>query len=80
MYKVGDRFYSRNKRTGETRVVTITEMKYKFDFFVGNKNNYTEDEIREMLEEGILCTDYNAIKRDEIRKLEEKYGIKLKEV
>lgn len=80
MYKVGDKFYARNKRTGETRIVEITEVKYKFDYFVGNRNLYTEDDIQNMLSDGTLCTDYNKIKLDEIKKLEEKYGIKLKEV
>lgn len=78
--KVGKTYYRFNKKTKELEEYKIIGVKYVFDKKIGSKNTFTEDEIDWKIKDGELSDDFNSVKLKEIKKLEEQFGIKLKEV
>jgi len=81
-YEENSLFYRPNKRTGELEEITITNILYRLNKRVSNKNAFTKEELDDMVskEELISEKDIGTLKNRDIKMLEEKYGIKLKEV
>lgn len=78
-YNIGDVFYKRT-RSGELEKVEITDILYKFDKRVGSHNQLNYEQINKLVDEETLYINEEQAKQTEIQKLEEKYGITLKEV
>lgn len=81
-YKENSLFYKPNKKTGELEEVIITDVLYRLNKRIVNKNAFTKEELDDMIsrEELIPEKDIDTLKNRDIRLLEEKYGINLKEV
>ena len=78
-YNIGDVFYKRT-RSGGLEKVEITDILYKFDKRVGSHNQLNCEQINTLVGEEKLYVSEEQAKQTEIQKLEEKYGITLKEV
>lgn len=79
-YKIGDKFYRYNKKTKELEELEIANIQYVFNKKIGSRANFTTDEIHKLLEDGVVTNNIDILKREAISKLEEQFGIKLKEV
>lgn len=79
-YKIGDKFYRYNKKTKELEELEIANIQYVFNRKIGSRANFTVDEIHKLLEDKVITANIDILKRDAILKLEEQFGIKLKEV
>lgn len=79
-YKVGQKLFKPNKRTGEIDEITITEILYSTSGRINNKCLFTEDDLDELEENGTISLDKDIVKRNAIEKVEKQFGIKLKEV
>lgn len=77
---IGKDYFRFNKKTNEIDKYTIVAVKYVFDRKINNKDTYYDTEIFDMVEREELIDDYELAKQKEIERLEEKFGIKLKEV
>lgn len=78
--KVGKTYYRYNKKIKVLEEYNIIGIKYVFDKKIGSRNTFTEEEIDWKIKDGELSDDFNSVKMKEIKKLEELFGIKLKEV
>lgn len=79
-YKIGDKFYRYNKKTKELEELEIANIQYVFNRKIGSRANFTIDEIHKLLEDKVITANIDILKREAISKLEEQFGIKLKEV
>lgn len=77
---IGKDYFRFNKKTNEIDKYSIVGVKYVFDRKINNKDAYYDIEIFDMVEREELIDDYEIAKQKEIERLEEKFGIKLKEV
>lgn len=78
--EVGKKFYRENKKTKEIEDLTIIGIQYIFNKKIGSRANYTEQEIQDLMEQGLITDDENTLKQEAIRKIEEQFGIKLQEI
>ena len=78
--KIGAKFYRENKKTKEIDELTIVDVQYIFNKKIGSRNNYTESEINNLIKDNIITDDVNILKNEAIKKIEEQFGIKLKEI
>lgn len=78
--EIGAKFYRENKKTKEIDELTIIDVQYIFNKKIGSRNNYTESEINDLIKDNIITDDVNILKNEAIKKIEEQFGIKLKEV
>lgn len=79
--KIGKTFYRLNKKTREVEELKIVDVQYVFNKKIGSRANYTESEIKELIEENnIITDDIEVLKRAAIEKIEKQFNIKLKEV
>ncbi len=78
--KIGAKFYRENKKTKEIDELTIVDVQYIFNKKIGSRNNYTESEINNLIKDNIITDDVNILKNEAIKKIEEQFGIKLKEM
>ena len=79
-YKKGMVLFKKNLKTGDNVEVVIEEVLYKLSTAVCGSRNKTEKELDELIDNGTLLSDIEKCKNEDIRKIEELYGIKLKEV
>lgn len=80
MIKKGDTFYRFNRKTKEIDFLNVVDILYVFDKKIGSRANFTQEEIRDLLEDGTITDDVDILKKEAIRKIEEQFNIKLKEV
>ena len=78
--EIGAKFYRENKKTKEIDELTIIDVQYIFNKKIGSRNNYTESEINSLIKDNIITDDVNILKNEAIKKIEEQFGIKLKEI
>lgn len=78
--EIGAKFYRENKKTKEIDELTIVDVQYIFNKKIGSRNNYTESEINNLIKDNIITDDVNILKNEAIKKIEEQFGIKLKEM
>ena len=78
--EIGAKFYRENKKTKEIDELTIVDVQYIFNKKIGSRNNYTESEINNLIKDNIITDDVNILKYEAIKKIEEQFGIKLKEM
>lgn len=78
--EIGAKFYRENKKTKEIDELTIVDVQYMFNKKIGSRNNYTESEINNLIKDNIITDDVNILKNEAIKKIEEQFGIKLKEM
>lgn len=78
--EIGKKFYRENKKTKEIEVLEIIGIQYIFNKKIGSRANYTEQEIQDLMEQGLITDDENVLKQEAIRKIEEQFGIKLQEI
>ena len=78
--EIGTKFYRENKKTKEIDELTIVDVQYIFNKKIGSRNNYTESEINNLIKDNIITDDVNILKNEAIKKIEEQFGIKLKEI
>ena len=78
--EIGTKFYRENKKTKEIDELTIVDVQYIFNKKIGSRNNYTESEINSLIKDNIITDDVNILKNEAIKKIEEQFGIKLKEI
>ena len=78
-YNIGDIFYKKN-RNNELEKIQITDIMYKFDKRIGSCNQLNCEQINNLVNDEKLYVSKEQAKQTEIQKLEEKYGITLKEV
>ena len=78
--EIGTKFYRENKKTKEIYELTIVDVQYIFNKKIGSRNNYTESEINNLIKDNIITDDVNILKNEAIKKIEEQFGIKLKEI
>lgn len=80
-YKVGQKLYKVNQKTHEVDEVEITDILYMTSKSVAmNRKTYTEEQLDSLVEDNIISLDKNIIKQQAIKRLEEQFDIKLKEV
>lgn len=79
-YKVGDKFYKYDKRSKHVEELEITEIYYKFNKTIKGKYNYDDSSLEELLKDGTLTDNQEAVKKKAIADIEAQFGIKLKEV
>lgn len=79
-YKKGQILYKTNLRTNEVESIKIIDIYYGLSKHIGNKSNFTEEELDYLIDGGTLSDDINIVKAKAIKDLEEKFGIKLKEI
>ncbi len=79
-YKIGDKFYKLNKTTKEIEEIQIKDIQYVFSKKISSKLNYTEEEIEELIDKGVITDDKDDIKNKAIADLEKRFGIKLQEI
>lgn len=79
-YKKGDVLYKYNKKTKELEAAEIIGVNYVLDKRIGSRCAFSEEELNKYMNEGTLYTDMENVKEMEIKRLEEKFNIKLKEV
>lgn len=78
--EIGKKFYRENKKTKEIEVLEVIGIQYIFNKKIGSRANYTEQEIQDLMEQGLITDDENVLKQEAIRKIEEQFGIKLQEI
>ena len=78
--EIGTKFYRENKKTKEIDELTIVDVQYIFNKKIGSRNNYTESEINNLIKDNTITDDVNILKNEAIKKIEEQFGIKLKEI
>ena len=79
-YKKGQVLYKTNLRTNEVESIKIVDIYYGLSKHVGSKSNFTEEELDYLIAGGTLSDDVEIVKAKAIKDLEDKFGIKLKEV
>lgn len=79
-YKKGQVLYRNNKKTHELEKITIVDVLYKLDRSVNSNYNHSAESLDSLIERGVISDDVNKTKLQAIRKVEEQFGIKLKEV
>ena len=78
--EIGTKFYRENKKTKEIDELTIVDVQYIFNKKIGSRNNYTESEINNLIKDNTITDDVNILKNEAIKKIEEQFNIKLKEI
>ena len=78
--EIEKKFYRENKKTKEIEVLEVIGIQYIFNKKIGSRANYTEQEIQDLMEQGLITDDGNVLKQEAIRKIEEQFGIKLQEI
>ena len=78
--EIEKKFYRENKKTKEIEVLEVIGIQYIFNKKIGSRANYTEQEIQDLMEQGLITDDENVLKQEAIRKIEEQFGIKLQEI
>lgn len=78
--EIGTKFYRENKKTKEIDELIIVDVQYIFNKKIGSRNNYTESEINNLIKDNTITDDVNILKNEAIKKIEEQFGIKLKEI
>ena len=78
--EIGTKFYRENKKTKENDELTIVDVQYIFNKKIGSRNNYTESEINNLIKDNTITDDVNILKNEAIKKIEEQFNIKLKEI
>lgn len=79
-YKRGDKFYKYDKRSKVVDEVEVEDTYYKLNKSVKGKYNYNEESLQELINNGTLTDNQEAIKQKAIEDIEKQFGIKLKEV
>ena len=79
-YKKGDVLYKYNKKTKDLEAAEVIGINYVLSKRIGSRCAFSEEELDRYIGDGTLYTDINNVKEMEIKRLEEKYNIKLKEV
>lgn len=79
VYKVNQKFYKFNPKTGDMDEFKIEDILFRFDRKIKGKQNLAAFEIDELIEDGFFSEDPNKVKEEAIRQLEERFNIKLKE-
>lgn len=78
--EIGTKFYRENKKTKEIDELIIVDVQYIFNKKISSRNNYTESEINNLIKDNTITDDVNILKNEAIKKIEEQFGIKLKEI
>lgn len=76
----GTKFYKLNKKTNNMETFTVIDAQFVFDRKIGSRSNYTEEEIQNLVNEGILRENIDDVLQDAIHKLEHQFKVKLKVV
>lgn len=79
-YKRRDKFYKYDKRSKVVDEVEVEDTYYKLNKSVKGKYNYNEESLQELINNGTLTDNQEAIKQKAIEDIEKQFGIKLKEV
>lgn len=77
---IGQKYYRLNKKTKALEDFKIVDVLYVLNRKIGSRMNFTQNELENMIHQGELSTDTEVLKKQAIAKLEEQFGIKLKEV
>lgn len=72
--------FRKNKKTGEIERVKIVDILYKLDKSVNQSYNHNKESLIDLIDKKVLSTNINEVKLEAIKKLEEQFNIKLKEV
>lgn len=78
--KIGKSYYKMNKTTNQLEEIKITDIQYVFNKKVGSKSNFTKEQIKKLIDDGILFDDIEILKREAIKKVEDQFNIKLTEI
>lgn len=79
-YQKGQKLYKNNRKTGELDEITIIDVLYKFDKPVKSTYNYNEEALDSLINTGYLSDNVDLVKLEAIKKIEQQFNIKLKEV
>lgn len=79
-YKKGQKLYRNNKKTGEIEELEIIDILYVLNRSVKSKYNYNEEELDSLVKDETLLDNIDNAKLQAIKRIEEQFGIKLKEV
>lgn len=79
-YKKGQKLYRNNKKTGEIEELEIIDILYVLNRSVKSKYNYNEEELDSLIKDETLLDNIDNAKLQAIKRIEEQFGIKLKEV
>lgn len=79
-YNKGQVLYKTNLKTNQVESIKIIDIYYGLSKHIGNKSNFTEEELDYLIESDTLSDDIEIVKAKAIKDLEDKFGIKLKEV
>lgn len=79
-YKKGQKLYRNNKKTGEIEELEIIDILYVLNRPVKSKYNYNEEELDSLVKDETLLDNIDNAKLQAIKRIEEQFGIKLKEV
>jgi len=79
-FKKGQILFRNNKKTGEIEQIEIVDVLYKLNKSVSSNYNHNEDSLNNLIKQGVIYDDIEKTKLEAIRKLEEQFNIKLKEV
>lgn len=79
-FKKNQKLYRKNKKTNTIEEVEIQEILYRLSKPVNNNYNHSAESLETLIKSGDLSNDYDKVKYDAIKQLEQQFGIKLKEV
>lgn len=79
-YQVGQKLYRNNKKSGELEELEIIDILYVLSRSVKSKYNHNEEELNSLIKDEVLLDNIDNAKLQAIKRIEEQFGIKLKEV